>query len=279
MNFYQILNSLELGIIYTLVALAIFLSFRIIKFSDMTVDGSLSLGAAVCVLLLNNEYSLTLTLVLSFVAGLCSGLVTSLLNLRFKIMEILSGILTTTALYSINIRIMGKSNLPLKISFNEEEVLILIVILVSTISIATILFFRTELGLALRTAGQNKQFALANSINVNKFKIICLSFSNGLISLAGACVALMQGFADVTLGFGTLIIGMISVIIGEKIAINNKITTIIISLIIGSILYRFLVALSLNTEMLNLAPSDLNLITASLVIILMISPYLRNKSC
>lgn len=279
MNFYQILNSLELGIIYALVALAIFLSFRIIKFSDMTVDGSLSLGAAVCVLLLNNEYSLTLALILSFFAGLCSGLVTSLLNLRFKIMEILAGILTTTALYSINIRIMGKSNLPLRISFNEEEILILIAILVSAISIATILFFRTELGLALRTAGQNKKFALANSINVNNFKIICLSFSNGLISLAGACVALMQGFADVTLGFGTLIIGMISVIIGEKIAINNKITTIIISLFIGSILYRFLVALSLNTEMLNLAPSDLNLITASLVIILMISPYLRNKSC
>ncbi len=194
-------------------------------------------------------------------------------------MEILAGILTTTALYSTNVRIMGKSNLPLNINFNENEVLILVASLTFAFSLATILFFRTELGLALRAAGQNKQFALANSINVKKFKIICLSFSNGLISLAGACLALMQGFADVTLGFGTLIIGMISVIIGEKIAINNKPSSVIIALIFGSIIYRLLVAFSLNTEALNLAPSDLNLITASLVVILMISPYLKRRIC
>lgn len=267
----QIINCLELGLIYSLVAFAVYLSFRVINFADLTVDGSFPLGAAVMAVSLNNDINIFLSMAFAILSGALAGAITGYLNVKYKIMEILAGILTMTALYSINLRIMNKPNISIINDIPETTALLITGITVLVIAISFILLLKTHFGYALRAIGANPKFAKACGINIGKMTIITLSISNGLIALSGALFVLMQNFADISMGLGTIIIGLASVIIGERITSSRSIIVQIISLIAGTIVYRALILLALNADFLKLEAADLNLISTILLIIVMVS--------
>ncbi len=278
MNILQLTSSLELGIIYGLVAIAVFLTFRIINFADLTVDGSFPLGAAVMATLLSNDINIAIAIIVSFIAGLIAGIVTGYLNVRYKIMELLAGILVMTALYSINLRIMGKPNIALmNLDMSDEHRFIIIAVTIFIVAILMMLFLKTQVGLSLRSLGQNPQLASSCGIDTGRMTILALSLSNGLVALSGALFVLMQGFADISMGMGTIIIGLASVIIGEKLTSSRSTSILVLSVMIGAILYRLLITMALNLEILSLAPSDLNLISSTLVAGIMIAPIYYKK--
>ena len=281
MNFLQISSCIELGLIYSLVAIAIFLSFRVINFADLTVDGSFPLGAAVMAVALTKGINIPISMIMALLSGMLAGAITGYLNIRYKIMEILAGILTMTALYSINLRIMGKPNITLinNILLSESQIYKIICFTVFIIAIIMILFLKTQIGLALRAVGQNPKFASSNGINVGKITILTLSISNGLVALSGALFVLMQNFADISMGVGTIIIGLASVIIGEKLTSSRSTSVLILAMIAGAIIYRLIILCALNLEFLNLEASDLNLISTILLSSIMIIPkfYKRAK--
>jgi putative ABC transport system permease protein len=278
MNFFQFFSSLELGLVFSLVAIGVFLSFRVINFADLTVDGSFTLGAAVMATLLLKEYSLLFAFITATTSGMLAGAVTGILNTRFKIMEILASILTMSALYSINMRIMGRPNLSLmSLDLPENYGFLIVAGTTSLISMIIILFLKTQIGLAMRSTGQNPQLSSSCGVNTGVMRILALSISNGLIALSGALFTITQSFADISMGVGTIIIGLASVIIGEAIFSNKSTHISLIAVVIGAIIYRLLVTLALNAEFLELAPSDLNLISTGLVIIVMIAPTYCSK--
>jgi putative tryptophan/tyrosine transport system permease protein len=278
MNYLQVINSLELGLIYGIVAIAVFLTFRIINFADMTVDGSFPLGAAVVALLLDKGVGLPIAMGVSFLAGSIAGAITGYLNVRYKIMEILAGILVATALYSINMRIMGKPNIALmSLDFSDKEKFIIIASTALIIALLTIVFLKTKIGLSLRALGQNPQFTSSCGVNSGNMTILALSLSNALVALAGGLFVVMQGFADISMGTGTIIIGLASVIIGEKLVSGRSVSMVALAMILGSIIYRLLITIALNLEVLNLEPSDLNLISTILVVTVMIAPMFYKK--
>jgi putative ABC transport system permease protein len=278
MNFIQLIGSLELGLIYSLVAIGVFLTFRIINFSDLTVDGSFPLGAAVMAASLSKDVNIILAMILSLLSGMIAGAITGYLNIRYKIMEILASILTMTALYSINLRIMGRPNISLmNLDLSDEFRLIIIIGTILAVSILIMLLLKTQVGLAMRSTGQNPQLACSCGVNVGKMTILTLAISNGLVALSGALFVLIQGFADISMGMGTIIIGLASVIIGEKLTSSKSTSVLIISVMLGAIIYRLLITTALNLEFLNLEPSDLNLISTILVAGVMIAPIYYNK--
>ena len=278
MNLLQLNSSLELGIIYGLVAIAVFLTFRIINFADLTVDGSFPLGAAVMATLLSKDCNIAIALIISFIAGLIAGIATGYINVRYKIMELLSGILVMTALYSINLRIMGKPNIALmNLDMSDESRFIIITATIFIVAILMMIFLKTQIGLALRSVGQNPQLASSCGVDTGAMTILALGLSNSLVALSGALFVLMQGFADISMGMGTIIIGLASVIIGEKLTSNRSTSILVLSVMIGAILYRLLITIALNLEILNLEPSDLNLISSILVAGIMIAPVYYKK--
>ena len=278
MNFLQLMGSLELGLIYSLVAIAVFLTFRIINFADLTVDGSFPLGAAVMAITLSKDVNIILAMLMSLLAGMVAGAITGYLNIRYKIMEILAGILTMTALYSINLRIMGAPNIALMdLDLSNEYRTTIIISTILVVSILVILLLKTQMGLALRSLGQNPQLSASCGVNTGGMTILALSISNGLVALSGALFVVAQGFADISMGMGAIIIGLASVIIGEKLTSSRSTSVLIISVILGAILYRLLIAIALNLEFINLEPSDLNLISTMLVAGVMIAPIYYNK--
>ena len=278
MNFIQIIGSLELGLIYSVVAVAVFLTFRIINFADLTVDGSFPLGAAVMAILLSNNTNIFAAIFISFIAGMIAGAITGYLNIRYKIMEILAGILTMTALYSINLRIMGRPNISLmNLDLSDEYRFAIIIGTILIAAILVMLLLKTEIGLALRSLGQNPQLTASCGVNIGRMTILALAISNGLVALSGGLFVIMQGFSDISMGLGTVVIGLASVIIGEKLTSSRSTSVLILSVIIGAVLYRLLITLALNLEFLNLEASDLNLISTLLVAGVMIAPIYYNK--
>jgi putative tryptophan/tyrosine transport system permease protein len=278
MNYLQIINSLELGLIYGIVSIAVFLTFRIINFADLTVDGAFPLGAAVVALLLEKGVGLPLAMGTSFLAGSIAGAITGYLNVRYKIMEILAGILVATALYSINMRIMGRPNIALmSLDFSDKEKFITIAVTALIIATLVIVFLKTKIGLSFRALGQSPQFTSSCGVNSGNMTILALSLSNALVSLAGGLFVVMQGFADISMGAGTIIIGLASVIIGEKLVSGRSVSILVLAMLLGSILYRVLITIALNLEVLNLEPSDLNLISTILVVTVMIAPMFYKK--
>lgn len=278
MNFLQVIGSLELGLIYSLVAIAVFLTFRIINFADLTVDGSFPLGAAVMAISLSSDLNIVCSMIASFFAGMVAGAVTGYLNIRYKIMEILAGILTMTALYSINLRIMGAPNISLmNFDLSDEYRFTIIISAILIVSILIMLLLKTQIGLALRSLGQNPQLSASCGVNTGRMTILALSISNGLVALSGALFVIAQGFADISMGMGTIIIGLASVIIGEKLTSSRSTSVLVISVMLGAILYRLLITLALNLEFLNLEPSDLNLLSTMLVIGVMVTPIYYKK--
>jgi putative ABC transport system permease protein len=284
MNLVAFLGAIEIGLVFGLVGLGVFLSFRVLNFPDLTVDGSFPLGAAVSAALIVgglDPYSATLV---AIACGCLAGLVTAFLNIRFGILHLLASILTMIALYSINLRIMGRPNLaiisePTVLSAFEGfglAVLYLKPLFAGVVAIAGVLlvsrFLASEYGLAMRATGANPRMARAQGVETSRATYVGMAMSNGLVALAGALFAQMNGFADVTLGTGTIVVGLAAVIVGEALLGTRSVLIWAAGCVVGSVAYRLAVALALNSDVLGLQASDLNLVTAVLVTIALILP-------
>jgi putative tryptophan/tyrosine transport system permease protein len=282
------LGALELGLIYGLVALGVFLSFRVLNFPDLTVDGSFPLGAAVAASAIVAGLDPYLATLLALLAGAVAGLVTAVLNVRFGILHLLASILTMIALFSINLRIMGRPNIAL---LTEPSVLtplvplgvwlpVLKVLAMGAVALAAALllirFLASDYGLAMRATGANPRMAEAQGVQTGRAILVGMALSNALVALAGALFAQTAGFADISIGTGTIVVGLAAVIVGETLLPARHIGIVVLACLLGSILYRLAVALALNSDVLGLTASDLNLVTAVLVGLALILPGARN---
>jgi len=278
-------TALEQGLVFGIMALGVYITFKVLDFPDLTVDGSFPLGAAVASIMIFNGGNPFLALCLATAAGIAAGCITGFLNTRGKITGLLSGILTMTALYSINLRIMGRANVTLLNSrtiftYIEEwgvphrwVFLALFIITAFLIKVLLDCFLKTQIGFALRATGDNPEMARANGINTDTMKILGLSLSNGLVALSGALVAQYQGFADIGMGIGTIVAGLASVIIGEMMLGERTICMATFATLMGSFIYRLSIGIALR---LGFAATDLKLLTTVLVIIALSTPKIRN---
>lgn len=282
-----VLSTVSQGLLWAIMALGVFLTFRVLDIADLSVEGTFPLGAAVAATLIDVGHSVWLAMLIALIAGCIGGTVTALLTTKLKIPALLSGILTMIGLYSVNLMIMGKANVPLLRSetiftltedlFGVSQVIAtLIVGLVATAIVVVIMywFFGTVLGTAIRATGCNPQMARAQGINTNIMVILGLLISNGLVALSGALVAQSNGFADVGMGTGTIVIGLASVIIGEVLFGTRSFKNWLISVVLGSVVYRAVIAIVLE---LGMPPNDLKLFTAVLVAIALSLPLIKNK--
>jgi putative ABC transport system permease protein len=287
-NQVALFGALEIGLIYGLVALGVFLSFRVLSFPDLTVDGSFPLGAAVTASAIVAGVDPYLATLLAIVAGALAGLVTAVLNVRFQILHLLASILTMIALFSINLRIMGRPNIAL---IAEPTVLtpfeglglaamllkpLVVGVLLAAVVVLLASFLVSEYGLAMRATGANPRMARAQGIATGQTVYVGMALSNALVALAGALFAQTNGFADITIGTGTIVVGLAAVIVGETILPARRIWLVVLACVLGSILYRLAVAFALNADLLGLEASDLNLVTAVLVGLALILPGARN---
>ena len=282
-----LIGSFTMGLILSLLALGVLISFRVLSFRDLTVDGSITLGGAVAAILLASGWNPWLATLVAFFAGAAAGAATGILATRFQINGLLAGILVMTALYSVNLRVMGKSNLPLmnqktlvtmaqsfasseaKWSFGRWDVLVqdvcvvvMVAALITSVAMLMYAFFRTNLGLAMRATGDNDQMIRALGVEVGWMMTFGLALSNALVALAGALLVQYQGFADVQMGIGMVVWGFASVIIGESLVGSRQIGLLLVGAVMGSILFRLLVAIALRW---GLNPNDLKLVTALFV--------------
>lgn len=280
MNTFQFISAIEIGLIYALVAIGTYMSFRIIDFPDLTVDGSFVTGGAVSTVMIVMGIHPLVATTCGMLAGCMAGALTAYLHVQWQMLGLLAGILTMTALYSINLRIMSKPNITLidetTLFSNQPAWLIALWITVSVILLMA-WFFKTELGLAIRAVGINPKISGSYGIKTGTMKLITLSLSNGIVALSGALFAQSQGFVDIGMGTGTIIVGLASLILGETLFRTNKIMFLLVACTMGSIFYRLAIACALNTHSLGLQSSDLNLITALLVAITMIIPKLKKR--
>jgi putative ABC transport system permease protein len=291
MNLIQITGALELGLIYSTVAMGLYVSFRVLNFPDLTVDGSFPLGACVCAVLITNGFNPWLSIFCATLLGCVAGLVTAWLSTKLKVLNLLAGILTMTGLYSINLRIMGKPNISLLGESNlfdnyficGKSIFLGMWRVIPLLSLVIILilflnwFFKTNLGLAIRATGSNERMSKAQGVNNHITTCVGIAISNALVALGGALFTQLHGFADITMGVGTIIIGLASIIIGEVIFSGGSLFKAMFCCIIGAILYRILITLALNVSDIGLQASDLNLVTAILVGIAMSLPSIKNK--
>jgi putative tryptophan/tyrosine transport system permease protein len=291
------LGALTIGLILSLLALGIYISYRVFDVADITVDGSITFGAAICAVLVVRGSPPLLATLVGFGGGLAAGTVTGILQARFKLNPLLSGILVMTSLYSVNLHVMGKSNVPLLTGetlttraerlghawFGKPEVnllgwlvsardlvtVLLALTMVVIVCLALYWFFRTELGTAMRAAGDNPQMIRSLGVNVERYRILGLALSNGLVAVAGALLAQYQGFADAQMGIGMVVWGLASVIIGESLIGSRSLGLAIYGAVAGSVLFRLLVAIALRW---GLNPNDLKLVTALFVLAALVLP-------
>lgn len=288
MNLIQLQGALELGLIYGLVSIGVYLSFRVLQFPDLTVDGSFPLGAAVSAALVARGFNPFLAVAVAVLAGAAFGWVTAFLSTYLKVLNLLAGILIMSALYSINLRVLGnRPNLSLlgdQTVFTSlgkwmppqwPVVLILMSVGVVLVGAGVIRFLQSQTGLALRATGCNPRMARSQGVNDSRAIRVGLSLSNACVALSGALFSQVFGFADVTLGVGTIIIGLASVIMGEAILPTRTVTLAVVACVAGAVLYRLLIALALGLGDIGLQASDLNLITALLVVLAMGLPRIK----
>lgn len=291
MSWYTFIGALEQGFIFGLMSLGVYLTFRVLDFPDLTVDGSLPLGAAVCASVITSGGNPSLGVVAAFGAGMLAGAFTGLISTKLRILNLLAGILTMIALYSVNIRIMGAPNLSL---LNQPSVFdllqglglspmvvsaavsFLVLILIKT---TLDLFLHTNLGLSLRATGDNPGMVTAQGVNPHSTIILGVALSNGMVAMSGAFLAQSLGSADVGMGVGTIVAGLASVIIGEAFVGERSVFAATLGVIFGSIVYRVAIAAALSFRFgsLSLTPSDLNLITAGLVLAALTFPRMRHR--
>ena len=278
MSLTIILKAIELGLIFSILSLGVYISFRVLNVPDLTVDGSFATGCAVCAVMTIAGHPY-LGLLLAFVAGGLCGMVTAFLQTKMHMQPLLAGILTMVALYSINLRIMsGAPNISL-FSTNTLFTLIdseLSILLIFSLVIGFVLFgfFKANLGLMLRATGDNEVMVRSSSINVDRMKFIGMALSNGIVALSGALLAQYQNFADITSGTGMMVLGLAGIIIGEAILRKRTIGFGIASAIIGACIYRLLYQFALQ---FGIPATDMNLMSAILVAITISLPYLKRK--
>jgi len=297
-----LIGAMTIGLILSLLALGVFISFRIFAFPDITAEGSVTLGGSIVAVLLVAHVHPVLATLVAFAAGALAGSLTGIIHTRFGINRLLSGILVMTALFSINLHVMGKSNVPLmsertvatiaeawgtrlfsvpalsilgwEVSTRDLSVLLLALAVAVTVAAALYVFFRTNLGTAMQAAGDNDQMIRALGVNVNTMIVLGLALSNGLIATAGALLTQYQGFADVQMGIGMVVWGLASIIIGEALVGVRQLGLVITGAIMGSVLFRLLVAIALRG---GLNPNDLKLITASFVFAALVLPEVARR--
>lgn len=274
----SLLGALESGLLYALMALGVYITFRILDFPDLTVDGSFTTGGAIAAVMITGGSSPWIATIAAFLGGMAAGAITGLIHTKGRINGLLSGILMMIALYSINMRIMGKPNVGLlgeNTLFSSASPLLFMPVVVIAIKLLLDLFFRTELGLALRATGDNKRMIRSFGANTDYTIILGLSLSNGLVALSGALIAQQSGFADISSGIGMIVIGLASVIIGEAIFGARTVFWATLAAVLGSIVYRIVVALALRIEWLE--QTDLKLITAVIVIVALVLPTVQRN--
>lgn len=289
MSLFSLLGALEIGLIFSLVALGVLISFRVLRFPDLTVDGSFPLGGAVAATLIAAGINPFIATGVAILAGAAAGLLTGWLNVRLKIMDLLASILVMIALYSINLRIMGGPNVPLIMEptvFNivlpgvlpdyaERPLMLAIVVILAKLLLDW--FFSTQQGLAMRATGSNPRMARAQGVATGRSLLGGMALSNGLVALAGALFAQTQGGSDISMGVGTIVIGLAAVIVGESIMPARRFIWLTLSVILGAVLYRFFIALALNSDFIGLQAQDLNLVTAALVTVALVLPMLKSR--
>ncbi len=287
MSLFAFLGAIEIGLVYGLVALGVYITFRVLDFPDLTVDGSFPMGAAVSAAAIVAGVNPWLATGMAIIAGGMTGLVTGFLAIRCGILHLLAGILTMIAAFSVNIRIMGRPNIAL---LNEPTVLDAIAgfteisvyarpIFVGLIAFVCagllIRFLHSDFGLAMRATGVNSRMVRANGGNTAMLTYAGLAISNALAALGGSLFAQTNGFADVTAGVGTIVVGLAAVILGETLFRSTRLVVVVFACIAGSILYRLAIAFALSTGAFGLQASDLNLVTALLVAGALVMPKIR----
>ena len=280
-------GAVELGLVFAFVAIGVYLAFRVLDFPDLTVDGSFPLGAAVAAVLIIAGLNAWVASAVAMVAGSVAGLVTAMLNVRFKILNLLASILTMIALFSVNLRVMGKPNVAL---LNQETMLtpfygqgipeylvrpLFVFLLVAVVVFLVWRFLESDAGLAMRATGANARMARAQGVQTDSQIYLGIALSNALVALGGALFAQTNGFADVTSGVGTIVVGLAAVIIGETLFGKRGLLMALIGCILGSIAYRLAIQLALSSDVLGLKASDLNFVTAVLVAVALVLPRLR----
>ncbi len=282
-------NSLYEGLVFGLVAIGVYITFRVLSFPDLSVDGTFPLGGAVAAIAIaNHDWNPFAATLVALAAGMLAGTITALLNTKLRISALLSGIIMMVGLWSINLRIMDRPNIALLRErtvfdivgdyFNVSGITLSIVtVVIVVVAVFAILnwFLRTDLGLGLRATGDNEQMIRSLGTDTDKTVILGCAISNGLVAMAGALVAQNQGFTDVGMGIGMIVMGLATVIIGEGLFRPRGIAMILIACLAGAFIYRFLINVALRVEWVE--PGDLKLITAVLVIIVLALPYLRKR--
>ncbi|HJE52168.1 MAG TPA: ABC transporter permease [Tessaracoccus flavescens] len=276
------LIALEIGLLYAVMALGVYLTYRVLDFPDLTVDGSFVTGAATCVILLINGVPIALAMLAATLAGAVAGAITGLLHVWGKINPLLSGIITQIALYSINLRIMGKANLPIPRALDSLFTPIreaglwgswisvgIYAVVIAIICVLVYWFLGTQYGVALRATGDNEMMARSQGINTGVSKTVGLMISNALVALCGAILAQYNGYADISMGIGLIVAGLASVIVGQAIFGMTAVWQAVLAAALGSIVYRGVIQLALSV---GLNPNDMKLISAILVILALVLP-------
>ncbi|OUN00354.1 MAG: ABC transporter permease [Firmicutes bacterium ZCTH02-B6] len=286
MSWFALSGSIEQGLAYGVLALGVYLTFRVLQFADLTVDGSFPLGAAVAATLIVSGTSPIVAILVAFFAGMLAGAVTGLMHTKMRIAGLLASILTMTALYSVNLRIMGRPNVPLlrqptlftnlsDWGFNHPlQALIVFGVLVVVVKLGIDWFLSTEIGLAMRATGDNPAMIRSLGVDTDGMIVLGLAFSNGLVALAGAMMAQYQGYADVGMGLGTIITGLASVILGHALIRPSTVFRATLGAVIGAVLYRLAIYFALGA---GFAPTDLRIVTAAIVVLALAGPALKER--
>lgn len=283
------LSSISQGLMWSLLAMGVYVSFRLLDSPDLSAEGAFPLGAAVAAKLLLSGVHPLMALLIAFLAGGAAGLLTGVMATAMQIPVLLAGILTMTALYSINLRIMGQANLPLigqttlnsqleEIGLSSTSAALLIAIIGAVLVIAIlVLFMRTEYGLALRATGDNPMMSEANGIKTAQVKRIGFMLSNALIALSGGLLAQTNGYADIAMGTGTIVIGLAAVIVGEVLMKGVAIPLRLVSIVLGAIIYRLVIDAIMQQSLLPILPSDIKILSALALAVILWGPHARGK--
>jgi len=286
LSWYALAGSIEQGLAYGVLALGVYITFRVLQFADLTVDGSFPLGAAVAATLIVGGTSPIAAIGVAFAAGVIAGAITGIMHTKMRIAGLLASILTMTALYSVNLRIMGRPNIPLlrQPTFftllsgwgfdHPLQALIVFGALALLVKLGIDWFLGTQIGLAIRATGDNPAMIRSLGVNTDHMIVLGLAFSNGLVALAGAMVAQYQGYADVGMGLGTIITGLASVILGNALIKPSTVFRGTLGALLGSVLYRLAIYFALGA---GFAPTDLRIVTAVIVVLALAGPALKER--
>ncbi|MFH0411974.1 ABC transporter permease [Corynebacterium sp. L4756] len=279
------IGAVELGLLYAVMAVGVYLTFRVLDFPDLTVDGSFTTGAAAAGVLITNGVNPFIATLVGFAAGFIAGCITGLLHTKGKIDGLLAGILTMIGLWSINLRIMGGANIPL---LSQDSVFTpldgimgtwvgvgMLIVGAAILVMIIVWFLSTDLGLALRATGDNQQMITSFGVSTDFTKTLTLALSNGLVGLCGALIAQFQGFADISMGVGLILVGLASVIVGQAVIPQRRLWLVVGSVALGAVLYRLIIYAALTV---GLNPNDMKLITALLVIAALLLPKITGKA-